>query len=341
MRSSPINHSHSIAAHQAEQTGGVVSPHPLTTRLMQNRLAKQFFDKAPESVQDIINQFNKMMNNTDLMKVLAPNIEEIEKLGPAQIIAQARITINNYLDTETAFTRPEELPNDNLLVNNFFAITPNGKVDLSQFLSQNLVALQMIGDPAKYARYSGAILSRFEKIYYVLRAGEILANGNIIPIASATPLPVQTADRLDRDLTYVITENINVSKIEDDTWRETITSIIITPHPLPVKALLEEAIRQFAALTPEARTAEARKYDHSIHQPGQADLPHPYDARELETRGFNWALGILTAFRSDRTSLPPADLTEAFRTALVWLSVKYDPALFLPKKKNYLPKGAE
>ncbi|MFH1389997.1 MAG: hypothetical protein ABIH56_04670 [Candidatus Margulisiibacteriota bacterium] len=338
MRSSPINHVNT--AHQAGQTGGVISRHQTTTRLMQNRLAKQFFDKAPEGVQNIVNIFDEMMNNAPLMKVLAPKIEEIEKLGPAQIITQARIVINKHIE-ESSFERPNELPDNNLLVNNFFAIAPNGNVDLGQFLSQNLAALQMISDPTKYARYSGAILSRFEKIYYVLRAGEILANGNIVPIASATPLPVQTADRLDRDLTYVITENINVSKIEDDTWRETITSIIITPHPLPVKALLEEAIRQFAALTPEARRAEARKYDHSIHQPGQADLPHPYDAKELEARSFNWALGILTAFRSDRANVPPADLTEAFRTALVWLSEKYDPALFLPKKVNYLPKGAE
>ncbi|MBU0630495.1 MAG: hypothetical protein KKC80_06205, partial [Candidatus Margulisbacteria bacterium] len=83
MRSSPINHVNT--AHQAGQTGGVISRHQTTTRLMQNRLAKQFFDKAPEGVQNIVNIFDEMMNNAPLMKVLAPKIEEIEKLGPAQI----------------------------------------------------------------------------------------------------------------------------------------------------------------------------------------------------------------------------------------------------------------
>ncbi|MBU0629504.1 MAG: hypothetical protein KKC80_01115 [Candidatus Margulisbacteria bacterium] len=312
----------------------------MTKRLLLNPLARRFFDRATSTGASIIEIFDGTMNNQVLMKVLGPKIEEIERLGPAAIMAQARRVINKHIE-ETGFKRPTELPDDNLLVNNFFSIMPNGDVDLGQLLSQNLAALQMISDPSKYARYSEAILSRFEKIYYVLRAGEILANGNIVPIASATPLPVQTADRLDRDLTDIITGHINVSRIENETWRETITSIIITPHPLPVKALLEEAIIQFDALTPEEKTAEARKYDHSIHQLSQADLPHPHDAKELEERGLNWALGILTAFRSDRANVPPADLTEAFRTALVWLSVKYDPALFLPKKVNYLPKGAE
>lgn len=325
----------STAIHGTGQLEAPVSRHEMTERLLLNRLAARFFERATSTGKAMLDIFDGIMKNGPLMKLLSPAMNRVDDLGRDEIVRQARAVVNEYVQ-ETAFAISAGLVGSDRLVENFLALTPNGELDLGQFLNANLSALQMISDPAKYELYKSAIVPRFEKVYLVLRAGEILSSGSVIPIAAAPFQPSQVTAKLERGSIDVINGNIAIQKL-DEQWRDLLKAIILAPHPLPAKIGLETAIEQFRQMSPEEVSTEAKKYDHAIHQSGEADLPHPHDAKELEERGLNWAEAVLIAYRTDSRNVKPSDLVAAFRTALVWLSSKYHPARFAVPKQDFLP----